>query len=120
MMKKILASLAIASSVFMMMDAAAMTKTEHYVFNYDNGKSFEIQLTDKTITWTSMCGPDKGQTETDEITTTKLAENIDVIQWTEKDGTFVTVIFDKENLREISSGKYADGTWLWNGTATRL
>lgn len=93
----------------------AAPKFEHYIFKYDRDHLYDIKLTDNTITWTSLNGDDKGQTETDYIKRKNLSNNIDVIQWSENDGTFVTVVFDRAHLNIISSGKFLADTWLWSG-----
>lgn len=98
----------------------AAPKSEHYIFKYSNGYRFDIKLSDNTITWEALDGPDKGQTETDFINRKTLVNNTEVMQWTENDGTFVTIIFDRSHNEVISSGKYSSGIWLWSGKAQPL
>ena len=97
--------------------AIAAPSTEHYIFEYGKDMIFDVKLTDNTITWESLAGPDKGQKETDLIERKVLSSDVEVMQWTENDGTFVTVIFDRNHLNVISSGKYPAGTWLRSGIA---
>lgn len=92
----------------------------HYIFNYDSGNTYDIKITDDTITWTGLSGPDKGISETDAIKRKSLSSNVEIIQWIEKDGSFVTVAFDHKNLTVVSSGRYEKGTWFWNGTVDIL
>lgn len=93
----------------------AAVKFEHYIFNYGNDHLYEVKLTDNTITWKSLSGPDKGERETDHIKKKHLTNEIDVIQWTENDGTFVTLTLDRKHRNVISSGKILENTWLWSG-----
>lgn len=93
----------------------AQPDESHYIFTYDSGNTYDIKLTDDTITWTGLSGPDKGVSETDVIKRKSLSSNVDIIQWIERDGSFVTVAFDRENLTVVSSGRYDEGTWFWNG-----
>ena len=97
--------------------AIAAPSFEHYIFEYGKDMIFDVRLTDNTITWESLAGPDKGQNETDLIERKVLSSDVEVMQWTENDGTFVTVILDRNHLKVISSGKFSTGTWLWSGVA---
>lgn len=107
-------TLVLTSNIF------AAPKYEHYVFKYDSEHIYDVKLTDNTITWESLTGSDKGQKETDPINRKQLSNDVEVIQWTENDGTFVTVTLDRAHLSEISSGKYDSGTWLWSGVAEKI
>src|SRR3990167_9216085 len=92
--------------------AIATPSFEHYIFEYDKDMIFDVKLTDNTVNWESLAGEDKGQKETDHIDRKNLSHDVEVIQWTENDGTFVTVVFDRAHLNIISSGRYPTGTWL--------
>ena len=94
--------------------------SEHYLFKYDSDHAYDVKLNDSTITWKSLSGPDKGQMETDNINRKNLSEDVDVIQWTENDGTFITVVLDRTLLNVVSSGKYSTDTWLWSGVAEKI
>jgi len=98
----------------------AAQESEHYIFEYDKDMIFDVKLTDNTVTWESLSGEDKVQKETDHINRKLLSNDVEVIQWTENDGTFVTVVFDRAHLNVISSGKYPSGKWLRSGVATIL
>ncbi|RDI39943.1 MoaF-related domain-containing protein [Aquicella lusitana] len=116
-MKRKIAFAAFIFAFFATSSVAAAPKVEHYIFKYESDRAFDVKLTDNTITWQSLSGPDKGQTETDFINRKKLSKNIEIVQWAENDGTFVTVILDRAQLNVISSGKFSTGTWLWSGKA---
>lgn len=100
--------------------AIAAPDSERYIFEYGKDMIFDVRLTDNTITWESLAGADKGQKETDLIERKVLSSDVEVMQWTENDGTFVTVIFDRNHLKLISSGKFSTSTWLRSGSATIL
>ena len=104
-------------SIFLAITAIAAPASERYIFEYGKDMIFDVKLTDNTITWQSLAGPDKGQKETDLIERKGLSSDVEVMQWTENDGTFVTVIFDRNHLNIISSGKHPTGTWLRAGVA---
>lgn len=108
---------AILFSIFFASFAGAAFQSEHYIFNYGKDMIFDVKLTNNTVTWESLAGADKGQRETDQIDRKSLSNDVEVIQWTENDGTFVTVIFDRTHLKIISSGNYTTGTWLRSGVA---
>ena len=95
----------------------AAPKSEHYIFRYDSGYSFDVTLTDNTITWKVLEGSNKGQTETDYIKRKMLTNQTEVIQWIEKNGTFVTVIFDRRHHEMISSIKNESDMIMWPGTS---
>ena len=70
------------------------------------------------MTWKGLEGSDKGQSETDFIKKKNISNNIVIYQWSEKNGSFITLIFDRDNLNIISSIKASDGSWLMSGKAT--
>lgn len=104
-------------SFFEIAFASGMTKSEHYVFRYDTGATYDVQLTDNTITWTGLEGDDTGLMETDSIKRKKLSAKVEVIQWSENNGTFITLVFDRKHLRIVSSGKFLNDEWLAYGVA---
>jgi len=107
----------LAAVVFIFISASpvfAASKLEHYIFKYSD-YSFDVKLTDNSITWKALDGSSKGQIETDYISRKRLSNHTEVIQWTENDGTFVTVIFDRHHHKVISSGRDSSGSWLWSG-----
>lgn len=112
-MKKMLAVLGV---IFCVNAYAETNKQEHYILRYDSGNTYDVKIMSDTITWTGLRGEDRGKTETDSIKR-KLLGNIEVIQWTEKSGTFVTLVLDRKNHRSISSGKDGDSDWLTYGVA---
>lgn len=70
------------------------------------------------MTWKGLEGSDKGQSETDYTKRKKISSNVEVIQWSEQSGAFVTVVFDREHLNVVSSIKTNDNNWLISGNAT--
>ena len=94
--------------------------SEHYVFEYETGDVYDVTFTDSSVMWKGLEGSDKGQSETDFIKTKKISNNVEVIQWNEKNGSFITVIFDRTNLDIVSSIKTNDGSWLMSGKASYL
>jgi MoaF-like len=105
-------------SVLVSANSYAIINLEHYVFHYESGDTYDVKLTDNTITWNGLEGGDKGQSETDYIKRKKFSNDIEVIQWNETSGTFVTLVFDRTHLQIISSLKTSDGEWLMSGKAT--
>lgn len=96
--------------------AVGLVKNEHYVVHYEGGNSYDVQLTDTTITWLGLEGTDQGRGETDAITRKKLNSSVDVIQWSEKNGSFATLILDFQHMVTISSARDQNGDWLAYGT----
>ena len=120
-MNKLLAIIIVfASLALTTTHTCAATAIEHYTFHYENGDTYDVKLNDNTVTWKGLEGGDKGQSEMDYIKRKMLAKNIEVIQWNEMDGTFVTLVFDRANLIIISSGKTSEGDWFMQGNATQL
>lgn len=94
----------------------ATAKSEHYIFNYSEGSRYEIELTENTITWTALDGPDKGQFQTNHLKRSMLQNHTEILQWSELDGTFVTVAFSRDHNEVVSSGKTFSESWLMSGT----
>lgn len=90
-------------------------KIEHYMFHYESGDSYDIQITKDTITWTGVEGSDTGLTETDAIKRRTLSSDVEVIQWNEQNTTFITIVLDRLHHKVISSGKIAGNEWLSYG-----
>lgn len=90
----------------------ANTPNEHFIIYYQTGDHYEIQLTRETITWKGLEGNDKNVEETDFITRKFLTADVEVIQWLEKDQTFMTLIIDRAQFKVIASGKSQQGNWL--------
>ena|SRR3990167_47476 len=98
--------------------AYAKTSTEHYIFHYETGDIYDFQITENSATWKGLEGSDKGQSETDYIKRKTLSNDMEVIQWKEMNGTFVTLVLDRAHLSIVSSGITSDGDWLMSGNAT--
>ena len=45
----------------------ANNQSEHYVFHYESGDTYDVSFTDNTVTWKGLKGNDKGKSETDLI-----------------------------------------------------
>ena len=97
--------------------ASIADKKESYQFHYESGDVYSVRLTKNTITWTGIAGSDKGISETDKLNRTKLSKNVHVLHWVENSGMFVTVVFDHDTMKTISSGIANHETWLMHGVA---
>ena len=96
----------------------ATSNTEHYVFHYESGAVYDVTITDNTFTWKGLEGDDRGKSETDPIKRKTLSNDVEVIQWKEDSGLFVTLVFDRTHLSIVSSGKTSEGDWLMSGMAS--
>jgi MoaF C-terminal domain len=95
--------------------ASANYHNEHFIINYHSGESYDVVLTDNTITWTGLEGNDKNYSETDSINRKPLTDEVEVIQWIENDHTFMTLVLDRTQLKTIASGKNQQNSWLNTG-----
>lgn len=95
--------------------AFAAPKVEHFVFHYESGDVFDVQIADNTITWKGIEGADKGHSETDNINRKQLTDDVEVMQWVETSGTALTLVLDRTHLKTISSGKAGNESFLWSG-----
>ncbi|MBX3708747.1 MAG: hypothetical protein KIT56_05725 [Gammaproteobacteria bacterium] len=103
---------------FLITSSYASNYIEHYTFYYESGDTYDVKLTESTVTWKGLEGGDKGQTETDYIKRKNFSKDIEIVQWHEISGSFVTLVFDRTHLKIISSGRTSDGDWLMLGKAT--
>ena len=118
-MNRILATMiGIGFLILVITNSYAGVNLEHYVFHYESGDTYDVKFTDNTVTWKGLEGSDKGQSETDYTKRKKFPNNVEVIQWNEISGAFVTLVFDCEHLNIISTINTSDGTWLRAGKAT--
>src|SRR5690349_5726240 len=95
----------------------ANNQSEHYVFHYESGDTYDVSFTDNTVTWKGLKGNDKGKSETDLIKKKNISNNIEVIQWNETNGYFVTLVLNHESLKIISSLKAGNDSWFISGNA---
>lgn len=113
--------LVIISSIFLtagITNIYADNQSKHYVFHYESGDTYDVSFTDSTVTWKGLEGNDNGKSETDFIKKKNISNNIEVIQWNETSGAFITLVFDRKNLNIISSLKEGDESWFIYGKAT--
>jgi phenolic acid decarboxylase len=101
-------------------EADENAKNSHFIFRYNTGDIYEIELGDAAITWRGLEGSDVGKNETDAIKRQILSKDVEVIQWTETNGIFVTLVFDHLNMKMVSSGKTENDAWLTYGTAEEI
>ncbi|MDP1602140.1 MAG: hypothetical protein Q8M03_02655 [Legionella sp.] len=92
-----------------------------FIVQFDTGNIYGVSIKGDSLTWTGMAGEDK---ETEQIVNIKhisLANNIEVFQWKEKRGYFVTFIVDTLNKKAITSTKSAGKEdWLVAGEITNF
>ena len=93
----------------------------HYLIRLENGAQFDCSFYSQTITWVSLAGDDKGQTETDTLQQATLPNKTQIYQWQERNGDFITLALDTTHHKLIASGKLHDGqNWLLAGSAESI
>ncbi len=116
-MKKILfGSLFITFLLSVTIAFAATDKSEHFRLYFNSGDAYEATLKDHTLTWKGIAGTDKGEERVNQVKRLSASKNLEVFQWTEKTGSFVTLIFDRKHHKAVCSGRMKDNSdWLWLG-----
>lgn len=93
---------------------------EHeFIVHFDTGNIYGVSIKGDSLTWTGMAGEDKEMEQTVTVKHISLANNIEVFQWKEKRGYFVTFILDTLNKKAITSTKNTENQdWLVAGEIT--
>ena len=88
---------------------------------FDTGNAFDVSIRGDSLMWKGMAGEDKGTEQTVKIKHVSLAKNVEVFQWKEKRGYFVTFVVDTLNKKAITSTKNdKNQDWLVEGKITYL
>jgi len=86
-----------------------------FTFKYESGNQYHVSFHDSKVTWLGVGGSDHGKFETDNYETLEISENRYLVQWSEENKSFVTLVIDL-NLNEVfSSGTSPNGNWLDRG-----
>jgi hypothetical protein len=105
----------IAMLLFSLASLASELNGRRYKWEYESGNHYLISLDTNSITWTGTQGTDLGRTGTDPYQYFKLAPHTFMIQWTENDGTFVTVVINENKKTVWSSGQFNGKSWFRKG-----
>jgi hypothetical protein len=122
-MKGILTKLFIVLMTFTLSTAFAATSQaqQRFLLHFNSGDVYDTTLTGNTLTWKGIAGDDKNVTSTNHVRRVALSKSVEVYQWTEKTGAFITLTLDKKNHHVICSGRdLKNNQWLWHGTIKRL
>lgn len=101
--------------------AASNNVLNHFIIKFDSGDSYETTLKNNTLTWKGLSGEDKNIVRKNQVKHIAFSKNVDVYQWTDEAGLFVTFILDKNNHSGIASSKDANNhEWFTKGKITAL
>ncbi|MBX3708303.1 MAG: hypothetical protein KIT56_04365 [Gammaproteobacteria bacterium] len=68
------------------------------------------------LTRKGIAGTEVGQVREVQVKSLSTSKNVEVFQWIEKTGSFVTLILDGKHYKAVCSGKMADHReWFWLG-----
>jgi hypothetical protein len=84
-------------------------------FEYEDGNHYNVEFTEKAVSWKCIKGRELGRSETDPYLIQKITPKIFFIQWVEKDNTFVTLTLDTQSRYVYSSGVSGTSTWFQKG-----
>ena len=84
------------------------------LLKYEQEQHYKVSFEEKDLTWKGVKGDDKNS-ETDPYQFKKIATEIYLVNWTEKDGTFVDIVLNFASMKVYSSGKSGESTWLREG-----
>lgn len=86
-----------------------------FIFEYENGNSFELSYSKFSLTWKGLKGPEEGKSEQDYYRWSDVAPKTYTVSWVENDGTFVNTVINLQTLKVYSSGIFEGKTWFWWG-----
>ncbi len=89
-----------------------------FIFEYENGYSFQLSYSKFNLNWRALKGPEEGRSEQDSYRWSEVAPNTYMVSWTEREGTFVNTVVNLETLKVHSSGMSEGKTWFWRGKVT--
>lgn len=116
--KRLLAFILSITSSFVF---AAENYKKEFIVHFDTGNTYKVSIVDDSLTWEGIVGEDRGMVQTVSIKRLPLAKNIEVFQWKEPRGYFVTFILDALNNKGITSTRAKDNQdWLIIGEITSL
>lgn len=93
-----------------MFTAENYTKT--FTVQFDTGNSYSVSILNTNLTWKGVAGEDLGVEISVDIKRQTLSDNIEIFQWKEPRGYFVTFVLDSVNKKGITSTK-ADNNQDW-------
>lgn len=113
--------LAILLVITSSLNFAATNYKKEFTVHFDTGNTYEVAIRNDSLTWKGIAGEDKGTTRTVEIKRLPLANNLEVFQWKEPRGYFVTFILDALHNKGITSTRAQNNQdWLVLGKITDL
>ncbi len=98
-----------------------MTATDNnykseFTVHFETGNSYEVSIQQDVLTWKGLSGEDENMVQTVKVRHRMLAKNINIFQWKEQRGYFVTFVLDTLNKIGITSTKgLNDNDWLVAG-----
>lgn len=116
-MRKILISLLINILFLNVLAFASPAKQfNHFMVRFETGNSYDVTINKNLLKWQGIAGEDLNMVLEIPVKHIALSKNVDVYQWNEKRGYFVTFIVDKSNSTGITSTKNSNNKeWLVKG-----
>lgn len=101
---------------------AGATTTGHYKATFEGNNVYDVTIAQNQLTWKGLSGEDKGKVRTVDYKQTNLTDAVEVLQWKNKSGSYVTLVLDHDHSKAVCSGQASKtkGSWLWSGTLERL
>lgn len=117
-MKKFFICIILINSIILSCIAFASPSKEfsHFIVRFDTGNSYDITIKKNLLRWKGIAGEDLNMTLKIPFKHIVLSKNIDIYQWNEKRGYFVTFMVDKSNAVAATSTKNSNNKeWLVKG-----
>lgn len=100
---------------------AAHNYQRSFTVSFTTGKTYEVSISGNTLTWKGVSGSDRDMVQTVTVKHIALEKNIDIFQWQEKRGYFVTFIVDFNKNKAVTSTKTIENQdWLTEGEIRSL
>lgn len=96
--------------------AAPMKTLHHFIVQLETGNTYDVTIKNNLLQWKAVAGEDLNMIMKIPFKHIALSKDVDIYQWNEKRGYFVTFIVDKRNTVAVTSTKNADNKeWLVKG-----
>lgn len=96
--------------------ASPSKKFNHFIVRFETGNAYDVTIKKNLLRWKGIAGEDLNMIANVPFKQIALSKNVDIYQWNEKRGYFVTFIVDKANAVAVTSTKNATNKeWLVKG-----
>ncbi|MEM8860746.1 MAG: phenolic acid decarboxylase [Chloroflexota bacterium] len=84
-------------------------------YQYENGDSYQVELTEAKATWTALTGSAAGATGDEDYDCVEVAPNIFMIGWLESSGEVVTLVVNLDEMAIHCNYVYEKDRHFWRG-----